>query len=126
MVHLESGDLKNSRCQAEKALKLSQMAQQIWIEGFAWILLGRIRGKSDQSQVGKAEGSILKGIVILEKYKLKALYAQGYHYLGELYATAGPKDKTSEPLQVAENLFREMGMDSWLAKNQQISQVLEG
>lgn len=120
MIHLESGDLKDSQCQAEMALELSQKAQQIWIEGFAWILLGRIFGKSDQPKFEKAEECILRGIKILEELELKALFAQGYHYLGVVYADTGQKGKTTETMRKAENLFREMGMKYWVDKSKEI------
>jgi tetratricopeptide (TPR) repeat protein len=120
MVYLESGDLKNARDRAEKALKISQNIHQKWAEGFAWILLGRIFGKSEKSQVGKAEECILQGIKILDELELKPLYAQGYHFLGELYADTGRKDKALDSLKKAEGMFREMGMDYWLDKTQEV------
>jgi class 3 adenylate cyclase len=116
MVHLESGDLKNAQRHTEGALKISQKAQQKWIEGFAWILLGRIFGKLDQPQFEKAEECILQGIKILAELKLKTLYDQGYHYLGEVYAESNQQDKALETLKTAIGRFREMGMDYWLTK----------
>ncbi|KKL12175.1 hypothetical protein LCGC14_2538400, partial [marine sediment metagenome] len=50
MVHLKSGDLKNAQSCAEEALKLSQKNHEKWAEGFIWILLGRIFGKTRKSQ----------------------------------------------------------------------------
>ena len=116
MIHLELGDLENSQCQAEKALKLSQKAQQIWIEGFALILLGRIFGRTDQPHYENAEKYILKGIKILEELELKALYAQGYFYLGEVYAESNQQDKALEYYKKVEKMFQEMEMDYWLNK----------
>lgn len=124
MIHLESGDFKNSRCQAEMALKVSQKAQQLWIEGFAWILLGRIFGKSDQSKLRQAEECILRGINILEELELRALYAQGYHFLGELYAESGRNHKALEIMKNVENLFRVMGMQYWLNKTYEVLKSL--
>jgi class 3 adenylate cyclase/tetratricopeptide (TPR) repeat protein len=119
-IDLESGDLENAQNHAEKALKLSQNIHQKWIEGFVWILLGRIAGKADHSQVDKAHEFFLQGIKILDDLKLRALYAPGYYYLGELYADAGQKDKSVETFKTAEKLFREMGMDYWLEKTQKV------
>jgi len=116
MIHLESGDLKNSQCRAEKALKLSQKAQQIWIEGFALILLGRIFGRMDQPHLEIAEKYILNGIKILKELELKALYAQGYFFLGEIFAESGQHNKALESLDEAKGMFHEMGMEYWLSK----------
>jgi tetratricopeptide (TPR) repeat protein len=112
--------LENAQNHAEKALKLCQKMHQKWIEGFVWILLGRISGKEAKPKAKKGEESILQGIKILDELKLKALYAPGYHYLGELYADTGQKDKALETLKTAEKLFQEMGMDYWLGRTQKV------
>jgi tetratricopeptide (TPR) repeat protein len=126
MIYLESDDLEKAQNHAEKALKLSQKMRQKWIEGFAWILLGRISGKAEKSHVEKAEESILQGIKILYELKLKALYVPGYHYLGKLYADSGQKDKALDNLKKAEMMFQEMGMNYWLAKTQEVLRSLNG
>jgi tetratricopeptide (TPR) repeat protein len=123
MISLGVGDLKNAQNYAEESLRISQKIHQRWGEGTAWILLGRILGKAVKSQVDKAEECMLQGIEILRKLKLKPLYAEGYHFLGVLYADTGRQDVALENLQKAEGMFREMGMDYWLAKTQK---VLEG
>ena len=52
--------------------------------------------------------------------KLKALYAPGYHHLGELYADTGQKDKAMETLKKAAKMFQEMEMDYWLTKTNEV------
>jgi predicted ATPase/class 3 adenylate cyclase len=120
LVYFESGDLKIAQQRAEEALKLSQKSHHKWIEGFVWIQLGRVFGKAGNSQDGKAEECILRGIGILNELKLKPLFAPGYHHLGELYADTGKKEKALESLKKASKLFREMGMDYWLTKTHEI------
>ena len=73
-------------------------------------------GKTDQTKCTEAEQSILKGIKILEQFKLKAWYALGYLFLGELYANTGQKKTAMENLTKAKLMFQEMGMDYWLEK----------
>jgi tetratricopeptide (TPR) repeat protein len=99
---------------------------QKWIEGFAWIQLGQIFGKAGKSQTEKAEESILKGIKILDELKLKALYAPGYYFLGDLYANSGQEGKALETLKKAEMMFQEMGMDYWLTRTQEVLRSLNG
>ena len=118
-VHLESGDLINAQQRAEEALKLSQRNHEKWDEGLAWILLGRIFGKARKPREGKAEECILQGIKILDELQLKPLYAQGYHFLGELYANKGQQNKAIKNLKKAGGMFREMGMDYWLDRSQE-------
>jgi class 3 adenylate cyclase/tetratricopeptide (TPR) repeat protein len=120
MVYFESGDLKNAQHYAEEALKISQKVHQKWVEGNAWILLGRVFGKSGAPQADKAEECMLQGIKILDELKLKPLYAEGYHYLGELYADTDQPGKALENLEKATMLFQEMGMDYWLTKTQKV------
>ena len=86
----------------------------------AWTILGRIIGKTEPKDPGKAEEHILKGIKILDDLKLKPHVSVGYLYLGELYADMDQKEKALENLNKAEKMFQEMGMDYWLAKTQEV------
>jgi len=121
IVHFNSGDLQNAQLWAEKALKISQKKHEKWAEGFVGTLLGRILGKGGKSQIDIAEECIVKGIGILDELKAKPAYAQGYLFLGELYADTGQRDNALENLKRAEVMFQEMGMDYWLAKTQEVS-----
>ncbi len=120
IVHFNSGDLQNAQLWAEKALKISRKNHEKWAEGFVGTLLGRILGKSGAPRVDQAEECIVKGIRILDELKAKPAYAQGYFFLGELYADTGQRDKALENLKKAEKMFKEMGMDHWLEKTQEI------
>jgi tetratricopeptide (TPR) repeat protein len=120
IVQFNSGNLKNAQLWAEKALKISQKNHEKWAEGFVGTLLGRILGKSGKSQVDRAEECIVQGIRILDELKAKPAYAQGYFFLGELYADTGQRDTALENLKRAEVMFQEMGMDHWLEKAQEV------
>ena len=117
---VKSGDPKNAQPLAEEALKLSQKNHETWTEGFVLILLGRIFGEARKPREDKAEEFIQQGIKILDELQLKPLYAQGYHFLGELYANTGQQNKAMRNLKKAEGMFREMGMDHWLAKTHKV------
>jgi hypothetical protein len=60
----------------------------------------------------------------LDELKIKPLCAEGYLFLGELYADAGQQDKALEKLKKAKSLFREMGMNYWLDKTQEVLERL--
>jgi len=123
VVELESGNLNKAQQLANEALNIAQKNHQHG-EGLVWIVLGRILGRTDHPQNDKAEEAFLKGIKIFEELKLKLHYAPGYYYLGELYAGTGQKDKALETLKWAEDIFREMEMDFWLAKTQDLLATL--
>jgi class 3 adenylate cyclase/tetratricopeptide (TPR) repeat protein len=124
LIHFDLGNWSEAKLHAEQALNFAQTSHYKWYEGRSWIQLGRIIGKTDKSQIDKAEEHILQGMKILDELKLKPFYALGYTSLGELYADSGQKEKALENLKKAEQMFREMGMDYWLAKTQEVLERL--
>ena len=123
-IHLDLGDLENALSLAEEALRLSQKNNEKLIEGSSWLVLGTISGKTEPLEINKAEGCILKGIEICKELRIKANYSLGHLYLGELYLNAGKKEKAIDNLKKAEEMFREMGMDYWLGKAQEVLAAL--
>ncbi len=113
-------DQKNSRSAIEEALKISQNNNEKHLEGASWAFLGRILGKSDPSQSDTAAEYILKGIKILEDLKIKPWCAEGYLYLGELYAGTENREDALNNLRKAESMFQEIGMDHYLSKTKEI------
>ena len=86
--------------------------------------MGRVLGKADPSQSGKAEEFLQQGVKVLDKLKLKPLSSQGYLCLGELYADMGRREKSLETLKKAQSAFQEMGMDYWLRRTQAVLEKL--
>jgi predicted ATPase len=119
-AHFALGDLKNALDCVTDAYKLACDNNEKLTEGYIRMLLGRITAKLDPSQIGKAEESILKGINIYEELRLKCFYPLGYLFLGEVYADTGQKDKALKNLKKSEGMFKEMGMDYWLAKTDEV------
>jgi tetratricopeptide (TPR) repeat protein len=112
LVYMDLGDLKKAHRRAEEALEIAQKNHEKTGEGLAWIVLGRVLAKVDQSQDDKAEEFVLKGIKVYEELKMKHFYAYGYLFLGELYTDKGQKDKALETLSY------------WLAKTHEIQEKL--
>ena len=52
--------------------------------------------------------------------------SEGYLYLGELYADTGRREKAIETLKKAEGAFKEMGMDYWVRRTQDVLERVEG
>jgi tetratricopeptide (TPR) repeat protein len=123
-IHLDLGDLKNARSLAEEALRLSQKNNEKALEAESWLLLGTILGKTEPLEINKAVECILKGIEICKELKIKAYYALGHLYLGQLYLNGGKEEKAIDNLKKAEGMFREMGMDYWLGKAQELLALL--
>jgi class 3 adenylate cyclase/tetratricopeptide (TPR) repeat protein len=123
-IHLDLSDLINARSLAEEALRLSQKNNEKLIEGWSWLLLGTVLGKTEPLEINKAEECLLKGIEICKELKIKTYYSLGYLYLGELYLNGGEKEKAMDNLKKAEGMFREMGMDYWLGKAQEVLATL--
>ena len=124
VVYLKLGDLKNARNFAEEALRLSQKNNEKFVEGLSMILLGRILVQTEPQKINKAEEYIQKGIEIFYELKTRPDHSLGYLFLGEVYADTGQKEKALEHLKKAEERFREMGMDYYLAKTQAVLEKL--
>ena len=80
--------------------------------------------RADMRKADNGEKSILHGIRIFSDLKLKPRCAEGYLLLGELYADAGRTAEARENLEKAERMFREMEMDYWLAKTQEVLETV--
>jgi tetratricopeptide (TPR) repeat protein len=123
-VYLNLGDLDNALDHIQTALDLSKKNREILTMGLSHIYLGRVTDKKDPTRWNKAKEFILEGIHILVAQKSKAYYSIGYLFLGELFADIGQKKEALENLELAEQMFKEMGMDYWLAKTQEILKKL--
>lgn len=86
--------------------------------------MGRILGKMDQSQSGKAEEHILKGIKVLDKLRLRPIRSMGHLHLGLVYLDVDRREEALMNLKKAEFMFQEMGMDRWLARVQELLKSL--
>ena len=89
-------------------------------EGLSTVALGRVTGKAEPTQNARAEEYILQGIEMLQELKLKPYQAEGYLFLGELYAETGRTEKAIEMLNEAEAEFEDMGMEYWLSRTQEV------
>jgi tetratricopeptide (TPR) repeat protein len=124
MIHLELGDQDQATENIQTALSLAEEGGERELEGLSKIEMGRILGKSGESQLEKAEQWFLQGISILKETEGKPQVAIGYFRLGELFADLSYKDKALENLIKAKSMFLEMGMDYWLDKTREVLTTL--
>jgi tetratricopeptide (TPR) repeat protein len=111
--------LEEAGVQAEQALRYSLANNEKSVQGVSRIILGRVLAKTDPGQIEAAVGHIRQGISLLEELGLLPWSGLGYLWLGEVYAESGRQEEARGNLNKAEALFREMGMDYWLAKAQE-------
>jgi G-protein signaling modulator 2 len=120
MVHLDLGNLERARSCIEGAAEVAHSNNEKHIEADSRITLGRVLGKTERAEGVKAEESILQGISILDELKLKPSSSLGDLFLGEVYADTGQREKALETLKKAETEFKDMGMDYWLRRTQEV------
>jgi DNA-binding NarL/FixJ family response regulator/tetratricopeptide (TPR) repeat protein len=124
-VQLEMGHIEEARCALEEGLRVALLINDRMAEGVNKIYLGRAMSKAPNPLHRDAEQSIKHGLRIFEELELKPWYAQGCLFLGELYADTGKNRKAQLNLKKAEDMFREMKMDYWSRRTQEVSQRLE-
>jgi len=123
-TYFNRGDPKIALEFAEMALTSSQQTGEKLFEGISWMLLGKLLGHNDPSNIDKAEENIQKGIRILEALETKPFSARGYLYMGELYSSVRGRKKATQNLKKAAALFQEMRMDFWLEKTKEVIEKL--
>jgi tetratricopeptide (TPR) repeat protein len=119
-AHFEVADPEKARTHAELALQFSMENNEKAVQGYSRAWLGRVLAKSEATQIKTAEQYILQGITLLEELGIPAFYAWGYLWLGEVYFESDRREEALANLKKAEGMFREMGMDYWLAKTQDV------
>ena len=120
LAHHSLGNLEEAVAQAEQALKCSLANNEKWAQGISRIVLGRVLATGQPGQFKAAVGHIQQGISLLEELGILPWAGWGYLWLGEVFAKSGRKKEALMNLKKAETMFREMGMDYWLAKAQEV------
>jgi len=121
LIHEGLGDMSSAKDRAEETLRLSQQFQTRTYEALAWMVLGHIEGEIEPARIDVAAEHIRKGILIAEGSKARAFVAQGYVFLGELFAGAGRNEEALKNLKKAETMYLEMKVtprSHWLARAQ--------
>ena len=128
MTHFIEGDLVSAKECAEEALKHAQEGESKNFVALSWILLGRISGETDSTNIDEAQRHILHGISILEELGIKLWSTMGYLHLGELFAYVGRRAEALENLKKAEAMYLEMKVTPksyWLKRTQEALAKLE-
>jgi class 3 adenylate cyclase/tetratricopeptide (TPR) repeat protein len=119
-AYFELGDMERAKLHTELALQFSLENNEKHFQAISRIWHGRVLARTHPAEINAAEQHILRGINLLEELEMAAWYSLGHLWLGEVYAESGRREEAQENLEKAEAMFREMGMDYWLAKAQEI------
>ena len=119
-IYYDSGDLEKARSYAEKTLELAQKNGEQRSGVVSNIFLGMILLRMESKKRKMAEELIFNGIKRLEEMGIRAHIVMYSIHIGELYVDTGQKKKAFEYLRKAESMSKEMGMDYWLGKAQEV------
>ncbi len=111
LVYAASGNWESSVECADQALKLSREFNTKAFEGFALVILGRMRSQMRNTLIRDALDIILQGISVLEELSAEAISAIGYLFAGELLGFSGKKEEALEYLNKTVDMYREMGVE---------------
>jgi tetratricopeptide (TPR) repeat protein len=125
LAHFGLGNLEEAKTHAEQALQCSLANNEKFFPGISRTLLGRVIAKVDTGQIEAAEAQIRQGICELEEQGMLPFLSLSYLWLAEVYAESGRKEEAMTNLKKAETMFREMGMNYWLAKAQEALKRLQ-
>ena len=120
LVYHDLEKLSESKGCLEKALELSVEYKERNIEGITRCLIGRIIGKISSKKINEAEKYIRQGIKMLEQLKTAPDVANGYFFLGELYANTNRNDEAFVNLNKALSMCQEMGIGYWPDRIQEV------
>jgi class 3 adenylate cyclase/tetratricopeptide (TPR) repeat protein len=109
-IFFNEGDLERAKEYIDQALSLAQRNHQKLYEGLSWALHGRIIGRLKPDIPQQAEESIFKGKKILEDIQSKTYTAQVNALAGEFYAETGNTRQAKNYLNIAVQMFRDIGM----------------
>jgi predicted ATPase/class 3 adenylate cyclase len=119
-ANLYLSHLEEALFHAEQAVSLSEKNKERFSEAAARIGLGRIIFAKDRMKFEEANKLMLRGLRMLDELQIKPIYAVGLLRLAELYTDAGQKEEGLKNLKNAEEMFKEMGIDYWLGKAQEL------
>jgi class 3 adenylate cyclase/tetratricopeptide (TPR) repeat protein len=120
LICFAQNDMGKALNAAQTALRLACKNVEPMYEALSLFSLGRITGKSVPSQFAAAQDSILKGMKICEELNYRPRVATGHFYLGELHKDCGQKEEALRYLEMAVNMFQEMGMPYFIDKAKEL------
>ncbi len=115
-AYLEAQQLESADQIADQALHLARKHGERGNEAYALRLLGDLATHRDPSDTAQGEGRYREALALAEELGMRPLQARCHLGLGRLLRLTGTREQAAEHVTAAVTLFREMGMETSLAK----------
>jgi tetratricopeptide (TPR) repeat protein len=113
-----AGRVDGAEERAGQALDFARAHGERRMEAWVCRLLGRIASHRGPPDVEAAEGHYRHALALAHEVGMRPLVAHCHVNLAELYHRTGDRAKADEYLTIATTMYRDMGMDFWLAQAQ--------
>lgn len=118
------GDLPEAKRSIEQSISSARDNGQRHYECQASMELGRVIAAIDPSQADAASTIIWQGLAAAEELGSRPVQAVGHLCLAEAMASTGRIAEAGADLTLAQGMFQEMGMDSWMDRAQALAEHL--
>jgi tetratricopeptide (TPR) repeat protein len=115
-IYFTTGRVADALPLADRALSLSRECHEQGHEAQALHLQGELAAHREPVDVERARHFYLQALALAEPRGMRPLVAHCHLGLATLYRRTGDAAKTQEHLSTATAMYREMGMNFWLAK----------
>jgi len=115
--YLLAGRVEDAVRLAEQSLELARTHHERGNEAYALLLLGEALYRRQATCADQAEAHLRHSVVLSDELGMRPLTGLGRLRLGRLFAAVDSPKQSREHLEAAESLFRELGMDFWMAQS---------
>ncbi|MBP1725571.1 MAG: family ATPase [Deltaproteobacteria bacterium] len=115
-AYLLANRVEEALAMGERALRLSRERGERGYEAWALRFLGDTASHRDPSDLETAEGHYRQALALADELSMRPLVAHCHLGLGKVYRHGGDGGNARERLMTAVTMYREMGMNPWLAQ----------
>jgi tetratricopeptide (TPR) repeat protein len=115
-AHLLAGRRDDAIAVAQRALELARRQKERGNEAWVLRLLGEIAAQADPPDPESADAHYHQALARADELGMRPLVAHCHLGLGNLYGRTGQETKAKEHLTTATTMYRQMGMELWLAR----------
>jgi class 3 adenylate cyclase/tetratricopeptide (TPR) repeat protein len=112
-AYLVAGRTDQALATAVKALELAQKHKEIGYQAWALRLLGDIKARQKEPNLGEAVQALTQSLSIAAALGMRPLVAHCHVALAAVDWQMGNRDAAEEHFRAASNMFQEMGMTFW-------------
>ena len=121
---LLAGRTAEAADRAGSAVDLARKHKERANEALALRAFAEIMVQSDRPDAGSALRHYEASLALAQEIGMRPLTAHGHFGLGKLYVRAGKRQQAAEQLAIATTIYRELGMNTWVARSEQALQGL--